>query len=289
MRDDMPKPPPLIAANPDGQEVQAKSADVPKVLARKSLSAKGVHDALLLEGREEINRAWTALAWSGLAAGLAMGLTLMAEGALRAALPETGWRPALSKIGYTFGFIAVTLGRQQLFTESTLTAYLPWAHDKTRATFRLTVRLWCIVLLTNLIGGYAFAAAAAHTNTFSPELREAFRQIGEEAARHDSWTAFVKGIFGGWLIALMVWLMPSADSAKIWIIMLVTWLLAVTSLTHIVAGSVEVFYLVTTDAMSFWTYLTRYGAPVFIGNTIGGVVFVAALNHAQAASDDDKR
>lgn len=281
------KPDELIEHEPDAQEQQSKLADRMKVMERKSLSAKGVHDALLLEGREEINRRWDALAWSGLASGLAMGLTLMAEGALREYLPDREWRPLVSKLGYSVGFIAVTLGRQQLYTETTLTAALPWAQDKARDTFWLTARLWIILLFTNLVGAYLFAAAAAHTNTFSPELRESFRQIGEEAARHDFWTALVKGIFGGWLIALMVWLMPSAEGTKLWVIIIVTWLLSVTSLTHIIAGSVEVFYLVTTDAMSFGTYLMRYGIPVFIGNSIGGMILVAALNHAQVQPDKE--
>lgn len=282
------KPKELIEHDPAAQDQQSKLAGRMKVMERKSLSAQGVHDALLLEGREEINRRWDALAWSGLASGLTMGLTLMAEGALREHLPDTEWRPLVSKLGYAAGFIGVTLARQQLYTETTLTAALPFAQDKTRQTLWLTSRLWIILLLTNLLGAYLFAAAAAHTNTFSPELRESFRQIGEEAARYDFWTALIKGICGGWLIALMVWLLPASEGAKLWVIIIVTWLLSVTSLTHIIAGSVEVFYLVTTDAMSFGTYLVRYGIPVFIGNSIGGMIVVAALNHAQVQPDKEE-
>lgn len=278
----------LIEQDPEGQEQRSRLADRMSVIERKSLSAQGVHDTLLLEGREEINRRWNALAWSGVASGLTMGLSLMAEGTLREYLPDREWRPLVSKLGYAAGFIGITFGRQQLYTETTLTASLPFAHDKTVKTLWLTTRLWAILLLTNLVGAYVFAAAAAHTNTFSPELREAFREIGVEAARHDFWTALVKGIFGGWLIALMVWLMPAAEGAKLWVIIIVTWLLSVTGLTHIIAGSVEVFYLVTTDAMSFGSYLSRYGVPVFIGNSIGGIIFVAALNSAQVQPDKAK-
>ena len=185
-----------------------------------------------------------------------------------------------------WGFWRSTLGRQQLYTETTLTAYLPLAHDRTAHTLARVVRLWGILLVTNLTGAFLFAAAAAHSNAFSAELREAFRHIGEEAARYDFWTALIKGIFGGWLIALMVWLMPSADTARIWVIIILTWLLAVAGLTHIIAGSVEVFYLVATGTLSFSTYLTVYGIPVLIGNSVGGLVFVAALNHAQVATDN---
>jgi formate/nitrite transporter FocA (FNT family) len=211
----------------------------------------------------------------------------MAEGALRGYLPEAQWRPSVASLGYTFGFVAVTLGRQQLYTETTLTASLPWAQDKTRRTLLLVGRLWIILLLSNLAGAYLFAAAAAHTDVFSGKLLGAFQQIGQEAIKYGFWKALVKGIFGGWLIALMVWLLPSAESAKLWVIVLMTWLLSVTGMTHIIAGSLEVFYLVTTDEISFGWYLQRYGIPVLIGNSIGGMAFVAALNHAQV--DPDKR
>jgi len=283
------KSPELVHADPEAQEHQAKAADRPKVMKRKSLSARGIHDTLLLEGREEINRRWQALAFSGLAAGLSMGLSLIAQGALRHYLPENSWQPAVAKLGYAVGFIAVMLGRQKLFTETTLTGTLPWAQDRTAATLVLVVRLWLILLVANLAGGWLFAAAAAHTTAFSPELRESFFKVGEEAVRHDFATAFVKGIFGGWLIALMVWLLPSAGSAKLWVIVITTWLLAVTEMTHIIAGSVEILYVVSTGALSFGTYLTRYAVPVLVGNTVGGIVFVAALNYAQVTPDEEKK
>lgn len=264
------------------QEIEAESAQVSKIVDSKALNAKGVHDALLLEGREEIHRHWTALAWSGFASGLTIGISMMAEAVLGSALPDTAWRPLIAKIGYSFGFVAVTLGRQQLYTETTLTAYLPWAHDKKSSTLLLAGKLWLVVLITNLIGAFLFAFAASHTRAFSPELHEAFRRIGEEASRYDFWPAFIKGIYGGWLIALMVWLLPAAQNARLWVIILITWLLSVTGLTHIVVGSVEVFYLVSIGEVSFWNYLSLYFIPVLIGNSIGGMALVAALNHAQA-------
>jgi formate-nitrite transporter family protein len=235
----------------------------------------------------EINRRWDALAWSGLASGLTMGLTLMAERVLRTHLPDTEWRPLVSKLGYAAGFIGVTLARQQLYTETTLTAALPFAQDKTAQTFWLTSRLWIILLLTNLIGAYLFAAAAAHTNTFSPELRESFRQIGEEAARYDFWTALIKGIFGGWLIALMVWLLPASEAPS-----LGDHHRHLAALGHephphhrrLRRGLLSCYH--RCDVVR--NYLVRYGIPVFIGNSIGGMVFVAALNHAQVRPDKEE-
>src|SRR5947209_20108055 len=95
---------------------------------RSSTSAKVVHEAIRLEGTEELNRPSSSIAWSGLAAGLTMGCSMIGEGILRAHVPDTPWRELLASFGYCLGFLFVTMGRQQLFTETTLTVMLPVLH-----------------------------------------------------------------------------------------------------------------------------------------------------------------
>lgn len=113
-------------------------------------------------------------------------------------------------------------------------------------------------------------------------------EIGLEAVGHDFGTAFVKAIFGGWMIALMVWLMPAAQQARIWVILIVTWCLAAAELTHIIAGSVDVMFATMSGAVSWGTFVTRFAVPVLLGNSIGGIVFVAALNHAQVVRGEER-
>jgi formate/nitrite transporter FocA (FNT family) len=55
-------------------------------------------------------------------------------------------------------------------------------------------------------------------------------------------------------------------------------------LTHVIAGSVEVLYLAATGSASFPQVALGYILPTLIGNIIGGVALVAALNHAQVIS-----
>ena len=95
-----------------------------------------VHEVIRAEGTEELRRAPSALAWSALAAGLAMGFSLVSEGLLRAHLPDAPWRPLVSKLGYSVGFLIVVLGRQQLFTENTLTPVLPLLNKPEGRTLR---------------------------------------------------------------------------------------------------------------------------------------------------------
>src|SRR3954466_6861931 len=88
---------------------------------RASPSAHVVYEAIRKEGRHELERKVSSLAWSGLAAGLSMGFSFITQAMLEHHLPAANWQPLVSSLGYSVGFLIVILGRQQLFTENTLT------------------------------------------------------------------------------------------------------------------------------------------------------------------------
>jgi formate-nitrite transporter family protein len=252
---------------------------------REAVTARVVHKALLKEGEGELRRSWHALGFSGVAAGASIGLSLLLQGALKHHVPDTEWERLITSLGYPAGFIAVTLGRQQLYTETTLTAFLPFLHHRSFAVFTNVLRLWVVVLIANILGAFVFAAAVAWTTAFGADLQSTFVEIGLHEMSYPFSTAFVKGIFGGWMIALMVWLMPSAEASRIWVIGIVTYILAVTELTHIIAGSVDALVAVLSGRATAETFLWQFFVPVLAGNTVGGVVFVATLNHAQVAAE----
>lgn len=253
---------------------------------RQALSAKAVHQALLQEGQDEIARSPAGLFWSAVAAGISMGLSLIAQGALLHYLPDTSWRPLVVSLGYSVGFIAVILGRQQLFTETTLTALLPFLHDHRASVLRLVLRMWAVVFTGNILGAFVFAGAAFWTTAFSDDLLRAFLTIGSHGADYSFATAFVKGIFGGWMLALMVWLMPSVQDARIFVIGIIAWCLAAGGMAHIVAGSLNVMFAVFSGAVTWPQFLLGFMVPVLLGNSVGGIVFVAAINHAQVVQGE---
>jgi formate-nitrite transporter family protein len=90
------------------------------------------------------------LVWSGLAAGLSMGFSFLMEALLSMHVPDTNWQPLVTKFGYCIGFLIVILGRQQLFTENTLTPGLHLLHRKDAETVAKAGRLWVTVLGANL-------------------------------------------------------------------------------------------------------------------------------------------
>ena len=87
--------------------------------------------------------------------------------------------------------------------------------------------------------------------------------------------------FAGWLIALIVWLLPFAEAARFFVIILLTWLVGAAELTHVIAGAIEVFALSWAGEKSWISTVGCYVFPTLLGNIIGGVTLVAALNHAQ--------
>lgn len=215
-----------------------------------------------------------------------MGASLVGTGVLRAHLPDAPWRTLIENLGYTLGFLIVILGRQQLFTENTLTAILPVLDDPDKPKkLGQMLRLWAIVLITNLIGAAIFAEVVAKTAMFDPHVKAMFLQIGL-AAVHPTFGEIVwRGILAGWLIALVVWLLPAANPQRVWIIIIITWLVGAAGLSHIIAGSVEGLYAVSAGAWPWTLYVTRFLVPVFIGNCIGGVGLVAILNYGQVVPE----
>ena len=242
-----------------------------------------IHEVIRLEGEHELQRPSLALAFSGLAAGLSMGFSLVAEGLIRSALPDESWRTLIASFGYTVGFLIVVLGRQQLFTEKTLTPILPLFNNPTPEIFGRVMRLWAIVLASNLIGGLIFAAIIGYTDIFSPEVRQAFAEIARKEMQGSFWTITLRGIFAGWLIALLTWLLPAVQTSRLSIIIIITYLVKLAGLAHIIAGSIAVFYLIVTEAITWGEYFGGFAIASLLGNIIGGVSFVAALNYGQVA------
>jgi formate/nitrite transporter FocA (FNT family) len=251
---------------------------------RTAISAQIVYKAILAEGEAELRRPTSALAFSGLAAGLSMGFSFLTQGLIQAHLPESNWTPLVASLGYPIGFLIVILGRQQLFTENTLTPILPLLHHQEWGTLLNTLRLWATVFLANWVGTLAVAWAMAHSRVIEAGAQPALLQIGREAMNHGFGTVVVKGIFAGWLIALLVWVLPFAETGRVAVIILMTYVIALGSFTHVGAGSVDTFYLVAMGVRTWGQYLGGFMLPTLLGNIVGGVSLVAALNHAQVTA-----
>lgn len=256
-------------------------AEEKEVEERVRLRVPVVYEIVRQEGEEELARPLSSLWWSGMAAGLGISMSVVAESLLLRGLPDTSWRPLITNFGYCAGFLIVVLGRLQLFTENTITAVLPLLAERSWRNVLLTARLWIIVFAANLVGTFVFSFAVLYFAIFPVEQIEAFLVVSRHFMEKTAAEMLLHGIPAGFLIAAMVWMIPSAKGAEFWVITLMTYLIALGDLSHVIAGSTEAFLLLISGEISVWRTVGEFLVPTFVGNVIGGTVLFTLLAYGQ--------
>jgi formate/nitrite transporter FocA (FNT family) len=252
---------------------------------RKSPSARVVHEIIRQEGIDELERPTSSLLWSGAAAGVVMWLSVIAQAALMLKLPASPWSPAIVSLGYSVGFVVVILGRMQLFTESTIVAVLPLASEPSWTSLVRTLRLWALVFAANAAGTLTVALLIPHGGLVTPQMLAAMIEISHHATDGTGFEVFMRGIPAGFVLATIAWLLPNSGGQQIWVVTLLTYVIAIAGFSHVVAGSAEAWVLATTGQTSFATAIFGFILPALAGNIIGGTGLFAALAHAQVRSE----
>ena len=207
------------------------------------LKSRMVYEIIRQEGRTELSRPQSSIWWSGIAAGIAISMSLAMEAMIRNGLPDREWRPLIENFGYAAGFLIVMLGRLQLFTENTITAILPALADPCRRTIVGTTRLWSTVFLANMVGTAVAAGFFAYSGALQPEVKQAAVELGNHVAEWGAWETFVKAMPAGFLVAALVWMRPGSEGNEFWVIVFFTYLIALGDFAHVVVGSTELFLL----------------------------------------------
>jgi formate/nitrite transporter FocA (FNT family) len=259
--------------------------DDTKVQDSARLSALQIYEILRREGEEEMDRPVTSLWWSGVAAGLSISVSLIAEGVLQMHLPNAPWRPLVTGFGYTIGFVIAVMARHQLFTENTITAVLPVAADLSFKALARMGRLWSLVLIANLAGTLLAALFCTYAPVITPDLRQTMLEISQVSVSHPPVEIICKAVAAGFLIAAMAWLLPSADATQLQVIVVMTYVIAIGQFAHVIAGSFEGFMLVANGRIGLWPMLSGFAAPALLGNIIGGTLLFALIAYGQVAKE----
>lgn len=267
------------------REGQITAREVEDVEDRSSPRTPVIYEVVCRLGEEEMARPAFSLWWSGVAAGMSISFSLLAQAILYTHLPDAPWRPLVADVGYTVGFVMVIMSRQQLFTENTITAVLPVIATFNTPNLAKMARMWAVVLLANFAGTLFAALFSTFTPVLSPELLNGMVDISRQILGHSWLEMFFKGIAAGFLIAALVWLIPGAESAQFYVIVLMTYLISAGNFMHIVAGSVEAFLLLLNGELHWLTMLTGFLLPVLTGNIVGGTALFTLIAYAQVVKE----
>lgn len=241
-----------------------------------------IYEVIRSEGDHELSRPFSALWWSGVAAGLAISTSLMCKGFLVAVLPDAAWAPAITSFGYAVGFLIVILGRMQLFTENTITPVLSLFLEPRRANFVRTARLWGIVFAANMVGCFVAAVMFATVKMVPPAQLAGILEVARHQAEVSAFEHLVWGMPAGFMLASLVWVLPRLDGAgEVLAIIVVTYMIGLGDLSHVVAGSTGLFVAVLSGELGLLDALLTGTLPSLVGNVIGGTGMFAALTYAQ--------
>lgn len=248
-------------------------------------------ESIVEKGNHEINREKTGLFLSSLSAGLEIGFGPLLM-AVILGLSATGYGNLGTEImiagAYSVGFMFVILGRSELFTEHNTVAAMP-VIDGT-ANFKQLGRVWGIVWSGNILGGLLFTGLALLLAPGSSVIAiENFGTIAYQLVHNSSDNILVGGIFAGWLMGLLAWLLYSAQStvSRIIFILVVTATIGMLHLPHSIAGNVEVLLgLFTSSEITTMSYI-KFIVFSSIGNAFGGAVFVGLMKHSHIVRGAD--
>ena len=275
---------PSAQATEESSKGGDSQTDEPDATGQKDLSrpsAEEIYRQVARNAKEELKRSNTSLAISGFTGGTFMGFSALGVGCILGFLGNSPTSFILSRMLYPLGFIVVILGRSQLFTENTLYPVALVLAEKKQ--FWNTLRLWAIVLPSNITGAFAFACLISLTHAMMPNAVHAIAKLGTESAQTPLTTVFWSGVMGGWIIATAAWLVSGSHSisGSVMIIWLLTFVVGLGNFAHCIASSGEVFTSVLTGQIPWWMY-PRWLGPAVSGNICGGVLMVTLLEYGQA-------
>jgi formate/nitrite transporter FocA (FNT family) len=255
------------------------------------MTSRNILGSLLESGLHEMNRERSGLLLSGLSAGLDIGFGPLMM-AVVLTLSPSGYGDLTTELllasVYSIGFMFVILGRSELFTEHTTLAVIP-VLDR-QASLGQLGRLWGLVYVGNLVGGFLFTLLVF---LLLPELGvatpESFKTIAFKLVNHSLTWLFVGGVFAGWLMGLLAWLVTAAQetTSRILLVLIVTGTIGLLHLPHSIAGNVEVLFgLFISPEITIIDYV-GFLVLATIGNVFGGGVFVALLKYGHVVRGAD--
>ena len=227
---------------------------------------------MLSEGTQRLHRTWRGVLVTGFFGGTEVALGVLAY----LSVLDVTHRPLVAGLAFSIGFLALLLGRSELFTEGFIIPVVTVAAK--RASGQQLLKLWGGTMFANLVGGWVIMWLIM---TGFPQLHAQTIESGTHFASAPlSGQSMALAILGGMVITLMTRMQHGTDSvpAKIAAAVAGAFLLAGLQLFHSILDSLLIFGALATGNAPFG-YLTWLGwfSYTVVGNMIGGLLFVTLL------------
>jgi|tagenome__1003787_1003787.scaffolds.fasta_scaffold20941024_3 formate/nitrite transporter FocA (FNT family) len=254
-------------------------------------SPEEIWETSLDEGERRLSRRWTGLAATGFGGGVDVFFSILmlavVSGALHHVLPEQTAH-AIASTTFGVGFVFITLGRAELFTENFLVPVgAVWAG---RARIAVLVRMWLVTMVSNFAGLAMLAAIFAVAGVVKPETLQAAGTMADTLAQRSTLAAFLSAVAAGTIMTLFTWVVSAAESASARVVasLMIGFVLAVPSLNHAIVGFGELtFGLLAGTTNAGVGDLLRIVGLAIVGNLVGGVGLVFTTRLAQVRAEPD--
>ncbi|MBS9464283.1 formate/nitrite transporter family protein [Flagellimonas sp. 389] len=249
-------------------------------------SDTGGHDEILIdqlsEGLEIYQKQTKATFLSALSAGMEIGFSFLLVAICYSQLKgfiNEDWIPYAAAFFYPLGFILVIIGKSILFTEQTSLLALPVMSG--RRSFKELIKLWGIVIAGNILGGFIIGGMLlAIGQSLHVITVEGIDTIASHVTEYPTQIIFGSAILAGWLMGLLSWSLSSIKHAvgQIVVVYIITLIIGLGGFHHSIVGNIEIFTGMLTGSINFMDYLITL-LMMLLGNTFGGVFFVAFLKY----------
>lgn len=235
------------------------------------------------EGRARLGRSWLDLLATGLVGGVDVSLGVLAL----LVVEEATGSAVLGSLAFVIGFIALALGKSELFTENFLVPVAAVVARK--SSMGSLFRLWVGTAVTNLVAGWLFAWIIVMG---LPRIHQTAVEVGAfYPARSDS-ALFALAVLAGVAITLMTWMERGATSelGKLAAVSTTAFLLAAGPLNHVIVVSIEMFVAIETGSAEYgYAEWARVAGWATLGNMVGGLLLVTSLRLAQVGREEIQR
>jgi formate/nitrite transporter FocA (FNT family) len=245
------------------------------------------------EGERRLARSPLGLAATGFAGGVEVlvGIVVMVvtTAGFTRVLGAQGAH-VLGSMAFGVGFVLITIGRAELFTENFLIP-VSAVHAK-RSTVAALLRMWAITLVLNLVGLALFAGLFSVSGVLEPASLTAAGTLADTYGLRDWLPALLSAIAAGTVMTLFTWVIAAADdvTARVLLALLIGFVLGVPSLNHAVVsfGEIGLGLLAGTSSADVVDLVRNLGLAI-VGNLIGGVGLVFATRLAQVKGEPGTR